>query len=193
MKQFFLTFLTVIILLPIHSYSKTETAIFAGGCFWCVESDFDKIPGVISTESGYDGGTSNDPSYKTVSAGKTNYAESVKITFDSDKVSYAYLVNYFWHHIDPTVSNAQFCDHGKQYRSAIFYENESQKIIALKSLDIVKKELKTIYTQITTSTKFYPAEEYHQDYYKKNPLRYKYYRWNCGRDKRVDDIWGDIN
>ncbi len=174
---------------PILVFSKTETAIFAGGCFWCLEVDFDKLNGVISTESGYDGGTQKNPTYETVSSGTTNYAESVKVVFDSNKVTYKEVVNYFWHHIDPTQNNGQFCDHGKQYRSEIFYLNNEQKEIALQSLSEMKKKFTKVYTTVAPSTHFYPAETYHQDYYQKNPLRYKYYRWRCGRDEQVENVW----
>ena len=170
-------------------FSGTKVAIFAGGCFWCLEADFDKVPGVIKTISGYDGGISSNPSYKKVSSGQTHYAESVKVVYDPIKVSYSQLLQYFWLHIDPTVKNAQFCDHGKQYRSAIFYLNSEQKQQALVSLNKVKKLFHHVYTQVTPSTNFYPAENYHQEYYKKNPIRYKYYRSNCRRDARVKQIW----
>lgn len=166
---------------------KTETAIFAGGCFWCVESDFDKVPGVLSTVSGYTGGHVKNPEYKQVSNGGTGHVEAVQITYDPKVVSYKQLLDYFWHHIDPTVKNRQFCDVGEQYRSEIFYHSEDQKKLAEKS----KKDLPfpIVHTAITKASEFYPAEDYHQDYYKKNPLRYKYYRYSCGRDNRVEEIW----
>ena len=170
--------------------AKTETAIFAAGCFWCSQADFDKVKGVVKTVVGYDGGTSKNPTYEKVSAGGTNYAESVKVIYNPQKVTYKQLLNYFWHHTDPTVQNAQFCDHGRQYRSAIFYLNNQQKQQALASLQQVKKRFPQVYTQITPSTTFYPAEKYHQDYYKKNPVRYRFYRWNCGRDARLQEVWG---
>lgn len=171
------------------SYGKTEEAIFAGGCFWCLQADFDKLPGVISTQVGYDGGQEPNPTYEQVSAGSTHYAESVKVEYDSEKLSYEKLLNYFWHHIDPTVQNRQFCDIGRSYRSAIFYLNETQKELAQASLTKIKSNFPSVYTEIVPSTKFYPAEEYHQKYYLKNPVRYKYYRWNCGRDARIKEIW----
>ena len=170
-------------------YAKNESAIFAGGCFWCVQADFDKLPGVISTQAGYDGGQEPNPTYKQVSAGLTSYAESVKVEYDSDKLSYENLVNYFWQHIDPTVKDQQFCDKGHQYRSAIFYLNDTQKQLAKASLIKIKQRFPTVYTEIVSSTKFYPAEDYHQKYYLKNPVRYKYYRWNCGRDVRIKELW----
>lgn len=169
--------------------AANQTAIFAGGCFWCLESDFDKVPGVVKTISGYDGGQQSNPTYKKVSSGQTNYAESLQVIYNPDKVSYKQLLKYFWLHIDPTVQNAQFCDHGRQYRSAIFYLNDVQHQEALASLAAVKKIFPHVYTEVTASTHFYPAEEYHQNYYKKNPLRYKFYRWNCGRDARVQQVW----
>ncbi len=183
--------LIALALFPVISMAATKTAIFSGGCFWCVEADFDKVPGVVKTISGYDGGIKTNPTYQTVSAGVTNYAESVKIIYNPAKVSYPKLLNYFWKHVDPTVKDAQFCDIGKQYRTAIFYLNDEQKQQALASLKKVKKLFPKVYTQVVPSTKFYPAEKYHQDYYKKNPVRYKYYRWGCGRDARVQALWGN--
>ncbi|MBY0545640.1 MAG: peptide-methionine (S)-S-oxide reductase MsrA [Gammaproteobacteria bacterium] len=185
--------LLIVLSFPLSGYAATETANFAMGCFWCAQSDFDKLPGVIKTTVGYDGGTTLNPTYESVSAGTTNYAESIQVTFDDTKVTYPQVLNYFWHHIDPTTQDAQFCDHGHQYRSAIFYLTPTQKQQALASLDAIKKQFPTVYTEITPSTTFYPAETYHQDYYKKNPVRYHYYRWRCGRDARVTKIWGDKN
>lgn len=182
----------LITLIPVIGVSKTETAIFAGGCFWCLEADFDKLNGVVSTQSGYDGGTQKNPTYESVSSGTTNYAESVRVIYDSDKVTYQELLNYFWHHIDPTQNNGQFCDHGKQYRSEIFYLNDDQKTTALNSLAKIKKRFNHVYTTVEPSTHFYPAETYHQDYYKKNPIRYKYYRWCCGRDEQVKNTWNNV-
>lgn len=166
-------------------------ATFAGGCFWCVESDFDHVPGVISTTSGYTGGKAANPTYNQVSAGGTGHAESVEIIYDPKKVSYAQLVDYFWRHIDPTVKDQQFCDHGNQYRTAIFVHGAEEKKLAEDSKKKVEAELKKpIYTEIADAGKFYPAEEYHQDFYVKNPAKYKFYRWNCGRDQRIEQIWG---
>ncbi len=166
-----------------------ETAIFAGGCFWCVESDFDKVNGVISTTSGYTGGNIDNPTYKQVSAGGTGHVEAVQIKFDNTKVSYEELLNKFWHTTDPTVKNRQFCDVGDQYRNEIFYYSETQKTLAEKT----KSDLpfNKVYTKITKASKFYPAEDYHQNYYTKNPIRYKYYRYTCGRDARVKELWKD--
>ncbi|MEO8410592.1 MAG: peptide-methionine (S)-S-oxide reductase MsrA, partial [Propionivibrio sp.] len=170
----------------------TATAIFAGGCFWCTESDFEKLPGVISAESGYTGGQKVDPTYEEVSAGGTGHAEAVRVTYDPAQVSYKQLVDYFWPTIDPTVKDRQFCDSGSQYRSAIFWGNEDEKKIAEESRAALQASgrFKTIYTEIVPASTFYPAEDYHQDYYKKNPIRYKYYRTGCGRDDRLEQIWG---
>lgn len=171
---------------------QTATAIFAGGCFWCVEADFDKVPGVISAESGYTGGKTANPTYQTVSAGGTGHSEAVKLTYDPGVVSYSVLLEYFWRHIDPTVKDRQFCDIGDQYRSAIYYKNPAQKAVVDASKAAILKSgvLKEIYTEIAPESTFYPAEDYHQDYYNKNPLRYKYYRLTCGRDSRVAEVWG---
>ena len=173
--------------------SSTASAIFAGGCFWCIEADFEKLPGVIGAESGYTAGKTPNPTYEQVSAGGTGHTEAVRVTYDSSKLSYAQLVDYFWRHIDPTVKDRQFCDVGTQYRSGIYWQNENEKKIAESSRDALLKggKLPQIHTEIVTATAFYPAEEYHQDYYKKNPLRYTYYRKSCGRDARVNQIWGN--
>ncbi len=183
-----------LLLLVCQSPAFSATAIFAGGCFWCVESDFDKVPGVTQTISGYDGGTIKNPTYPLVSSGRTNYAEVVKVVYDEKKVNYKTLVNYFFTHIDPLVKDKQFCDTGHQYRSAIFYLNDKQKKIAEEVKSSLSKIFKgkTIYTEISPSTTFYPAEGYHQNYYKKNPYRYQYYRYRCGRDKRVKEVWRHV-
>lgn len=181
-------------LIPPAAAASLETATFAGGCFWCMEPPFEKLAGVISVTSGYSGGKTSNPRYEEVSAGGTGHAESVRILFDSAKVSYAQLLRVFWHNIDPTVKNRQFCDSGSQYRSAIFYHSESQKKLALRSraaMEKAKTFSEPLVTEITPASTFYPAEEYHQDYYRKNPLRYKYYRLSCGRDKRLKELWGD--
>ncbi|HKB83125.1 MAG TPA: peptide-methionine (S)-S-oxide reductase MsrA [Burkholderiales bacterium] len=171
---------------------QTVTAIFAGGCFWCVEADFDKVPGVIATESGYAGGKLKNPTYEQVSAGGTGHAEAVRVTYDPVKVSYEKLLDFFWHHVDPTVRDRQFCDIGNQYRTAIFYQDEAQHNAAQASRAELEKSgrLAHIYTEIAPAGIFYPAEDYHQDYYLKNPIRYKFYRTNCGRDARIHDVWG---
>jgi len=169
-------------------------AIFAGGCFWCVESDFDKIPGVISTTSGYTGGSTVNPSYEQVSAHTTGHAEAVEVVYDPAKVSYERLVAYYWHTIDPTVKDQQFCDRGSPYRTAIFTFGPEQLKIAQASraaLEKTKPFKEPVVTEIVPAGVFYPAEDYHQDYYKKNPIRYKYYRTTCGRDARLQQLWGD--
>jgi peptide-methionine (S)-S-oxide reductase len=170
-----------------------DTAIFAGGCFWCVESDFDKVTGVVDTTSGYIGGDAPNPTYKQVSAGGTGYLESVRVKFDPSVVSYAELLNDFWHSVDPTDNGGQFCDRGSQYKTAIFYLNDEQKRIAEESKAALEKSKPfsaPIVTDIRPAKTFYPAEEYHQNYYEKNPLRYRYYRFACGRDARVEKLWG---
>jgi len=173
---------------PSHAVAK---ATFAGGCFWCVEAAFDKVPGVISTTSGYTGGTKKNPTYEQVSAGGTGHAESVEVAYDPAKVSYEKLLDAFWHNVDPLVKDRQFCDVGHQYRSAIFYRDENEKRLAEASKAEVQKRFKqAIQTEIVPAGPFYPAEEYHQDYYKKNPLRYKLYRSGCGRDRRLTELWG---
>jgi peptide-methionine (S)-S-oxide reductase len=171
----------------------TEKAIFAGGCFWCVESDFDKVPGVISTTSGYTGGSVAKPTYEQVSAKHTGHAEAVEVVFDPTRVSFGQLVEHYWHTIDPTVKDRQFCDVGNPYRTAIFPIGEAQLKTALASKAALEKSKpfkETIVTEVTPASAFYPAEDYHQDYYKKNPVRYQYYRLSCGRDARVKELWG---
>lgn len=172
----------------------TDHATFAGGCFWCIEADFEKIEGVISVTSGYTGGAEKNPSYKEVSAGETGHTEAIRIVFDSSLVTYDDLLEVFWHNIDPTTADRQFCDKGEQYRSGIFYHDEAQRQAALRSrarLEETKSFPQPIVTEITAASAFYPAEAYHQDYAKKNPIRYAYYRKACGRDRRLEDLWGD--
>ncbi len=167
------------------------TAIFAGGCFWCVEKDFEKLPGVIEVESGYTAGRTANPSYEQVSAGGTGHVEAVRVIYDPQKVSYPQLVDYFWRHIDPTVKDRQFCDVGTQYRSGIYWANDAERKAAEASRDALLKsgKFKTIHTELAPASAFYLAETYHQDYYKKNPIRYNYYRKSCGRDARVEEVW----
>jgi peptide-methionine (S)-S-oxide reductase len=166
-------------------------ATFAGGCFWCMEPPFERLPGVVSVVSGYTGGAKTEPSYEEVSAGITGHAESVEVTYDPAKVSYAKLLDVFWHNVDPFAVNFQFCDHGEQYRTAIFTHDAEQKRLANESKrNLEAKFGKTIATQVVNASRFWAAEEYHQDYYKKNPVRYKFYRFNCGRDQRLAEIWG---
>lgn len=188
-------FLILTLLLPnTASAAKQEKATFAGGCFWCMEPPYDKLDGVISVTSGYTGGHKKNPNYKEVSAGGTGHAEAVQVIYDPSRVSYQKLLDVFWHNIDPTVVNRQFCDVGDQYRSAIFYHDDEQKSLALKSKAALEKNKpfkEPVVTEITRAGEFYPAEDYHQKYYKKNPLRYKYYRTGCGRDQRLKELWGN--
>ncbi len=177
---------------PAATGAGRATAIFAGGCFWCIEKDFEKLAGVIEVESGYTAGKTPKPSYEQVSAGGTGHAEAVRVIYDPQKVSYPQLVDYFWRHIDPTVKDKQFCDAGTQYRSGIYWQSEAERKVAEASRDALLKsgKFKTIHTELAPASTFWLAEEYHQDYYKKNPIRYNYYRKSCGRDARVEEIWG---
>lgn len=168
-------------------------ATFAGGCFWCMEPPYDKTKGVMSTISGYMGGHLENPTYKKISSGNTGHYEVLQVTYDPEQVSYEELLDVFWKNIDPTDGRGQFCDKGPQYRSGIFVHNEQQRKLAGESLDRLNKNKPfsgSVKTEILNATKFYPAEEYHQDYYTKNPLRYRYYRHGCGRDKRLKQLWG---
>jgi len=172
---------------------RLEKATFAGGCFWCMEEAFDKVDGVVSTLSGYTGGRKANPTYEEVSAGGTGHAESVEVMYDPTKVSYEKLLEIFWHNIDPTVADRQFCDVGNQYRSAIFYHNETQKRLAEESKQKLEKSERfkaPFATQIVPAGPFYLAEEYHQNFHEKNPIRYKFYKYNCGRAQRLLDLWG---
>lgn len=185
--------MTTLVVTPAAAPAATATAIFAGGCFWCMETAFEGVPGVGAVVSGYCGGKVENPSYEQVSGGRTGHAESVQVTFDPDQISYAKLLDIFWHNIDPLTPNAQFCDHGTQYRPAIFYANEAQKSAAEAAKAALEKSGRlhgTIVTEITAAGPFYAAEDYHQDFYKKNPLRYKLYRQGCGRDARLKALWG---
>lgn len=174
----------------------TAVAVFAGGCFWCMQPPYDKLPGVISTEAGYTGGHTSQPTYRQVSAGGTGHAEAVRITYDPRKVSYPTLLDVFWHNIDPVAVDRQFCDVGDQYRSAIFPigpQQHSEAEASLRAMQADPRFKRPIATRIEPTATFYPAEEYHQAYYRKNPLRYKYYRYGCGRDQRLQQIWGDAD
>jgi peptide-methionine (S)-S-oxide reductase len=164
-------------------------ATFAGGCFWCMEPPFERLKGVVSVTSGYTGGQKVAPTYEEVSSGMTGHQESVEVLYDPRQVSYAKLLDVFWHNVDPTNNQGQFCDDGGQYRTAIFYHDAEQKRLAEASKAALEKRMK-VYTAIRPAGPFYAAEEYHQDYYKKNPIRYKFYRLNCGRDHRLEQIWG---
>ena len=175
------------------SDARYEKATFAGGCFWCMEPPFDELPGVISTTSGYTGGRTKNPTYEQVSSGGTGHAEVVEVVYDPSKITYARLLDVFWKNIDPITPNRQFCDIGSQYRSAIYYHNEEQKRLAeasKKALEDSGRFQQPIVTEIAAAAPFYRAEEYHQDYYKKNPIRFKFYKYNCGRDQRLEKLWG---
>jgi peptide-methionine (S)-S-oxide reductase len=170
---------------------QTAVATVAAGCFWCVEADFDKVDGVLETVSGYAGGKAANPTYQQVSAGGTGHTEVVRITYDPAKLTYQQVLDVFWKNVDPLAKDKQFCDTGDQYRSAIFYHDEEQKKLAEASKKAVQAKFKEpVQTQIAAAGAFYPAEDYHQDYYKKNPVRYKFYRFNCGRDARLEQLWG---
>ena len=174
--------------------AQTETAIFAGGCFWCMEPPFEKLDGVLSVISGYTGGDVENPTYQEVSAGGTGHAEAVKIVYDPQKVSYEDLLEVFWMNIDPTDGEGQFVDRGSQYRSAIFYLDEEQKRLAEASKERLEKSDRfdqPVVTEIAPASTFYQAEEYHQDYYKENPIRYKFYRFRSGRDQFLDEVWDE--
>jgi methionine-S-sulfoxide reductase len=170
-----------------------ETAILAGGCFWCIEADYEKLDGVLDVVSGYTGGQRKNPTYKQVSSGTTGHIEAVKVSFDPGQISYGEILDYFWRHVDPTRDDGQFCDRGSQYRPAIFYNGEAQQREALASEQRIaasKPFPEPLKVELIAASEFYPAEEYHQDYYQKNPIRYKFYRYNCGRDQRVEMLWG---
>ncbi len=184
----------VVLLLAAHAASvqaATATAVFAGGCFWCIEADFEKLAGVVAAESGYTAGKTANPTYEEVSRGHTGHTEAVRVTYDPARVSYPQLVAYFWRHIDPTVKDRQFCDLGDQYRTGIYWGNEAERQAVLASRDALVKSgrFKTLHTELAPASVFYLAEEYHQDYYKKNTVRYNYYRLSCGRDARVKQLW----
>ena len=200
-KLFLLLVLGGGLLVGMNSPSISETAkggqaiaTFAGGCFWCMEGPFDELDGVLSTTSGYTGGQTVNPTYEEVSAGGTGHAEAVQVVYDPQKISYQELLSVYWPNTDPTTPDAQFCDHGSQYRPEIFYHDDKQRQSAEASKEEIKRT-KTfsapLVTEITQATAFYPAEEYHQDFYRKNPIRYKFYRFTCGRDARLATLWGD--
>jgi peptide-methionine (S)-S-oxide reductase len=194
-NRLFAAFLLVALAMPglASAADALAKATFAGGCFWCMEPPYDKLDGVVSTTSGYIGGRTKNPTYEAVSAGGTGHAEAVEIVFDPAKVSYAKLLDVFWRNIDPTVRNRQFCDVGDQYRSAIFYHDAEQKRLAEASKAALAKSKpfpQPIVTEIVPAGVFTAAETYHQDYYVKNPLRYKFYRYSCGRDQRLEELWG---
>jgi peptide-methionine (S)-S-oxide reductase len=195
----FLVLMSLAWISPLHAQQATpnptppiEEAIFAGGCFWCMEEVFEKIKGVKSVESGYTGGRTPAPTYEQVSSGNTGHVEVVRVKYDPKQISYNNLLKAFWTNIDPTVENRQFCDVGEQYRSAIYYLNSEQHQQAKRSKDelLGTGKFKKIYTTIEAAQTFYVAEEYHQDFYRKNPLRYKYYKTTCGRENRLNEVWG---
>ncbi|MES2817799.1 MAG: peptide-methionine (S)-S-oxide reductase MsrA [Pseudomonadota bacterium] len=178
---------------PGKAIDTPGVAVFAGGCFWCTESDFDKVPGVLSTTSGYIGGSATDATYERVSGGGTAHLEAVQVRFDPAKTDYARLLEAFWPTIDPLTPNRQFCDGGTQYRSAVFYGNDEEKRLAEASKEALQASgrfSQPVVTEILPATAFYPAEDYHQDYASRNPIRYNYYRNGCGRDKRLEQLWG---
>ena len=173
--------------------AKTEIAIFAAGCFWCVESDFDKVDGVLETTSGYTGGKTANPTYTQVGSGESGHAEALKVTYDPSKVTYQKLLDYYWHHVDLVDGGGQFCDRGSQYRPVIFTNSDEQQSLAEASKAALEKSgrfKQPIAVQIVAAGPFTPAEDYHQDYYRKNPIRYKFYRSGCGRDARLEQLWG---
>ena len=172
--------------------TKQETAVFAGGCFWCMEKPFDQTKGVLSTEAGYIGGHVANPTYEQVSSGQTGHMEAMRVVYDPSLVDYQTLLTVFWHNVDPFDPQGQFCDKGDQYRSAIFYENEEQRKLAETSKQQVAAQLgHEVVTEVLAAAPFYPAEEYHQNYYVRNPIRYHYYRYRCGRDERLARVWGE--
>jgi len=176
---------------PMPGGAQTAKATFAGGCFWCMEPPFDELNGVISTTSGYIGGKTKNPTYEQVSTGTTGHAEALQVVYDPKKITYEMLLDVFWRNIDPLAADGQFCDLGSQYRSAIFYHDANQKSAAEKSKKAVQARFKQpVATEITAATVFYPAEDYHQDYYRKNPVRYKLYSHGCGRAQRLEEVWG---
>ncbi len=183
--------LATLSLWAVQAQAATATAVFAGGCFWCTESDFEKLPGVVAAESGYTAGKTPSPDYKSVSAGHTGHTEAVRVTYDPDKVTYAQLVEYFWRSIDPTEKDKQFCDVGSQYRTGIYWGSDAERSTAEASRDALLKSgrFKNIYTELVKASAFYAAEDYHQDYYKKNEFRYSYYRLSCGRDAQLKRVW----
>lgn len=177
----------------VQSAPTTAKAYFAGGCFWCMEEAFEKVDGVIAVVSGYMGGTVANPTYEQVSDGRTGHAESIEVTYDPTKVTYQKLLDAFWRNIDPVTPNAQFCDHGIQYRAVVFYTTDEEKQLSEESKNKIEQSKRLpapIVTQLVQASTFYQAEDYHQDYYKKNPLRYKYYKFSCGRAQRLEALWG---
>lgn len=171
--------------------AQTKDAIFAGGCFWCLEGPFDALPGVLETQAGYTGGQTSNPTYEQVSSGVSGHLEAMRVVYDPERIDYARLLDVFWRNIDPTDPGGQFCDRGPQYRSAVFFGDEAEEAAARASKARIEESRGfTVATEILPRTEFYAAEEYHQDYYRKNPLRYRFYRQGCGRDQRLRQLWG---
>lgn len=195
MRRIYVFILLAIVSTSVYANSeKLQSTILAGGCFWCIEADFEKLNGVVDVVSGYAGGHIGDPTYQQVSSGTSGHIEVVKVTFDAAKISYSEILDYFWHHVDPTRNDGQFCDKGPQYRPAIFYNDNMQKEDAIRSIrkiEASKPFPDALKVELIQASTFYPAEDYHQDYYKKNAYRYKFYRYSCGRDARVKELWGD--
>jgi peptide-methionine (S)-S-oxide reductase len=192
MKTTTVTLCAFLILCPaLARAGERGEAVFAAGCFWCVEAGFEKVAGVTQVISGYAGGKKDKPTYEEVGSGATGHAEAVRVLYDPSKVTYAHLLEVFWHNVDPLSANGQFCDRGPQYRSAIFYLDEAQKKAAEASKKAIEQKLKAkVVTEIAPPGPFFPAEDYHQDFYKKNPARYQSYRLGCGRDRRLQELWG---
>jgi methionine-S-sulfoxide reductase len=190
----FAWFLSIPVIADTFTEPKLESVVLGGGCFWCIEADYEKLDGVVDVISGYAGGHVKNPTYKQVSAGGSGHIEVVKVTYDANKINYSQILDYFWRHVDPTRDDGQFCDRGPQYRPAIFYQDQAQKKLALastKKIEQSKPFTEPLKVELIQVTQFYPAEDYHQDYYKKNPIRYNFYRYNCGRDARVEQLWGE--
>jgi peptide-methionine (S)-S-oxide reductase len=177
--------------LPANAQALSK-ATFAGGCFWCMEKPFDELPGVVSTTSGYTGGQLPNPTYRQVSSGTTGHTESVQVVYDPTQVSYEKLLDVFWHNVDPVDAGGQFCDRGSQYRSSVFYQDEAQQTLADRSKTAIATQLQqSVATGIVAASEFYPAEDYHQNYYQTHSAKYRFYRFACGRDQRLADIWGN--
>jgi len=188
-------FLLLLSLTSVNAENSEETAsvVLAGGCFWCIESDYEKLEGVVEVISGYSGGELTNPTYKQVSAGNSGHIEVVKVIYKPSVISFKKIIDYFWVHIDPTRNDGQFCDRGPQYRPAIFYKNTEEHNVVLESQKYINEHkpfAEPLKVELIAASKFYDAEDYHQDYYKKNPVRYHFYRFNCGRDARVEELWG---
>lgn len=189
-RYLFILLFTGLVGLP-NAWAEEREAVFAGGCFWCMEPPYDKLDGVLETTSGYTGGHTKNPSYRSVTGGDTGHYEAVRVTYDPEKIDYAQLLEVFWHNIDPLDAGGQFCDRGSSYRTAIFVRDETQKHLARESkARIAEQRGQSVATRIRSAGPFYPAEDYHQNYYQKNPLRYQYYRHRCGRDQRLEELWG---